>query len=229
LSVAADVATLVVFDALLKPSALALPSGEARVRLLPVEDGSWILLPSSDLPPGEHVPLTVETGTGPLRFVLVTRRDAVDLRVHVVPAPEPTGEDSTETLARHLLDVAESRTALTVPRLRAENHPGNSHAQVDSVLWRERRLFATVSVMSPRKGARPWKLVQVRLRATLPDGVLLEWSARLLSGSAKAKRQYHVFTSLLPEGASRLELALDEADSAGAFWPLPPAEVLTLP
>jgi hypothetical protein len=93
----------------------------------------------------------------------------------------------------------------------------------------ERRFFATVAMRSRKKGTSPWRLDQARLRATLADGVLLEWPAHLVSGEAGPKRQRHILTGVLPEGASRLELALDGENSPGAFQPLPLEEVRTRP
>lgn len=219
--VAAHVATLLLFDAPLTPSAVTLPADETRLRVLPLEEGTFILVPSSDLLPNEQVPLTVEArdGTGRLRFSLVTRRE-VDIQVHVVRIPDSAEEDAAELLAHNILDMAENRPVLVVPQRGAMQQRGTVTTQIDSVLWMGRRLFVTLFVRHPGKGTPPWRLVQVRLRATLPDGVLLEWPARLLTGSEKARYQHHVFTSLMPDGAEELELALDGEDAAGAFHPV---------
>jgi hypothetical protein len=83
------------------------------------------------------------------------------------------------------------------------------------------RFFVTVAVRSRKEGTPPWTLVQARLRATLAEGELREWPAHLHSGKAGDIRQRHVLTGLLPEGASRLELALDGEDAPGDFRNLP--------
>jgi Protein of unknown function (DUF2381) len=224
LHVAVGLPTLVQFVAPLNRGSPKLPAGEARIQLVPVSADAWVLVPSSPLAEGEQVPLTVETGSEPLRFSLVTRRGEVDAQVRVVLARDPSEEDAAETLALQLLGASEARATLALPRDVVEVHSGHSRARVDSVLWMGRRLFATVSVRGGGKGARPWRLIQVRLRAVLADDSLLEWSARFVSGRSVEGRQHHVFTSLLPEGASRLEVALDGEDAPGEFQPLPGRE-----
>ncbi|HEX5750887.1 MAG TPA: DUF2381 family protein [Archangium sp.] len=222
LHVAAGVPTLLQLEAPLPPSTPRLPVGEARIRLVPLSPGSWLLLPSTSLAEGEQVPLTLEAGAGiePLRFTLVTRREETDVRVRVVRAEPSTEEDAAQDLARQLLTTPPSRVALARPRQVARD-PGPTRARVDSVLWTGRRFFATISVRNGREGAAPWRLVQVRLRASLADGSLLEWPAGLASGAQDRKALRHIFTSVLPEGASHLEVALDGEDAPGRFRPLP--------
>jgi len=231
LHVAAGVATLVSFDSPPSPEALEPFRGDAPVQLVRLVDGSLILVPSRHLAPGEQVHLSWSTGAGaePLRFVLVTRRDVVDLQVRVVRAPNPSSEQDAESLARSLLAAPDSRASLVVPQVTADHHPRDTFGRVESVLWLGRRFFATVAVRSRKEGAPPWRLVQARLRTTLADGELLEWPAHLLSGKAGTIRQRHVLTGLLPEGASRLELALDGEATPGDFHPLPPDEEPTHP
>jgi hypothetical protein len=230
LGVRAGVASLVLFEAPLSPGAAQLPVDEKRIQMVTTSDGSLIIVPTTNLAEDEQVPLTVEAGPGtqPLRFVLVTRRDAVDMQVRVVNSKDSADEASVESLARSLLAAPDARATLTVPRETVDLEPRVSRGRVESVLWMGRRFFATVGVRSRRKGAPPWKPVQARLRATLTDGVLLEWPAHLLSGAAGMSRQRHILIGVVPEGASRLELALDGEDSPGAFQPLP-EEVPTPP
>jgi hypothetical protein len=188
-------------------------------------DGALILVPTRHLSPGEQVLLSVSTGADsePLRFALVTRHDAVDLQVRV-RAPDSAREQDAELVARSLLDAPDSRATLAVPQATVDLHPRESRGRVESVLWLGRRLFTTVAVRSLKEGMPPWKLVQARLRATLSGGEFLEWPAYLLSGKAGDVHQRHVLTGLLPEGASRLELALDGEGAPGDFRPLPLAE-----
>ncbi len=225
LHVAAGVPTLLQLEAPLPPSTPSLPVGEARIRLVPLSPGSWLLLPTTSLAEGEEVPLTLEAGPGtePLRFTLVTRREQVDVRVRVVGAGPSTGDDTARALALHLLATPPSRVALDWPRTVARD-PGHTRARLESVLWMGPRFFATASARNSQEGAPPWRPVQVRLRATLVDGTLLEWPAQLVSGAPEARGQRHVFTSLLPEGASHLEVALDGEDSPGNFRRLPGQE-----
>ncbi|MGZ3459754.1 MAG: DUF2381 family protein [Archangium sp.] len=222
LHVTAGLSTLVQLGASLKAGAVALAEDGGCIQLARLSDGSLVVAPTRNLAPDEQVPFTisVEPGAEPLRFVLVTRREAVDLRVRVVRAEGSAGEDAAESVARGLLDAPEARTTLVLPQGMKERGAPGSRAWVQSVFWMGRRLFATVAVRSEKRGAPPWKLVQARLRATLAEGVLQEWPARFVSGTAPGRR-LHVLTSLLPEGASGLEVALDGEDSPGDFQPLP--------
>jgi hypothetical protein len=224
LHVAAGVATLVRFDVLLSGEAPEAMGNDGRIELVQLGEGSWVFVPSTDLGAGEQVVLAfaTEPGAEPLRVVLVTRRDAVDLRVHVMRAPLPSEDDGAEPVARSLLDAPDARVLLDVPREAVESNGHEARGRVDSVLWMGRRFFATVAVRSRGKGIPLWKLARARLRATLAGGDLLEWPAHLLSGAAGAIRQRHIVTGLLPEGASRLELALDGEELPGDFQPLSP-------
>lgn len=224
LYVAAGMATLLRFALPLTRAPEFAPDDERIQRVL-LEDGTWVLVPAVDLAPGERVPVTVllEEGAEPLRFVLVTRGDAVDLSVRVV-CPRPSAdEDGAESVARSLLSAPDARASLVIPQSVGEHNSEDSRGQVQSVLWMGRRFFATVGVwnLHLKKEDKPeWSPVQARLRATLSDGELLEWPARLVSGVLRGGR-LHAFTGLLPEGASRLEVALDAQDAPGDFRPLP--------
>ncbi len=222
LHVATGVATLVQFEAPLKRGALKLPEGTEHIQLGPMGEDALVILPTRNLSDEERVPLTVdaEPGAEPLRFVLVTRRGVADVQVRVVPAPCAPDEDGAELMARSLLESPDARPRLVLPREQVKRTPRDSQGQVESVLWLGQRFFAPLSVRSRKEGTPPWRLVQARMRATLTDGVLLEWPARLFSREAGSIRQRHILTSLLPEGASRLELALDGEDSPGDFRPL---------
>ncbi|MCY1075632.1 DUF2381 family protein [Archangium lansingense] len=231
LQVRSGVASLLLFEAPLSLGAVTLPLDEKRLQLVPMDDGSLIIVPTTDLRAGEQVPLTVEArpGAEPLRFMLVTRSDAVDIQVRVVKGEPSADEAAVAALARSLLSTPDGRAILAVPQRTVDLDSRASRGEAESVLWMERRFFATVAMRSRKKGTSPWRLVQARLRATLEDGVLLEWPAHLLSGDAGLKRQRHILTGVLPEGASRLELALDGEDSPGTFQPLPLEEARTRP
>ncbi|OJH36048.1 hypothetical protein BON30_36240 [Cystobacter ferrugineus] len=231
LHVAAGVATLVSFAECSRPEVLDFAQGHPSLRLIDMGEGSLILSPSADLAPGERVPLSVSTGPGaePLRFVLVTRRDAVDVRVQVVRTASGSDEEGVDGVARSLLDAPGAQATLELPQGVVEFDARKTRGRVDSVLWLGRRFFATVSVRGHKKGATPWPLVQVRMRATLQDGEVWEGPARLVSGVAGSARQRHIATGLLPGGASGVELALDEADTPGVFQPLSREEPSTPP
>lgn len=223
LHVAAGVATLVRCEALRPPLVPVLLREDGRIQLAPLGDGSWVLVLTANLAPGEQVPLTVSSGAGgePLRFTLVTRRDAVDLQVRVVSAPPSSNEeDGAESVARSLVTAPNAQATLDFPQQVVELHPSKALGRVESVLWMGRRLFATVALRHRQRDASIRTPVQARLRATLSEGLLLEWPARLVRGASRG-RQRHILTGLLPEGASTLEVALDEADTSGEFQPLP--------
>ncbi|WP_073559692.1 DUF2381 family protein [Archangium sp. Cb G35] len=225
LHVTAGVPTLLQLEAPLPPSTPSLPVDEARIQLVPLSPGSWLILPSTSLAEGEEVPLILEAGpnTEPLRFTLVTRREETDVTVRVVRAESATEDEAARALALHLLATPPARVALIWPRTVA-SAPGHNRVRVESVLWMGQRFFATASVRDSQKRAPPWRLVQVRLRATLADGSHLEWPAHLVSDSPGVKGQRYVFTSLLPEGTSHPEVALDGENAPGRFHPLPEDE-----
>jgi hypothetical protein len=231
LHVGAHVATLVVFEAPLRLGAVTYEAAPGHPRLIPTDDETLIIVPGGALAEGERIALTVETGPGaePLRFVLVTRRGEVDMRVRVVRARESLEEDSTDAIAQQLLAAPEARSMLTRSREMTNRESQVARGQVESLLWMGRRFFATLAARGIKPGTPPWRLVQARLRATLADGVLLEWSAQLITGAKGVIRRRHIATSLLPEGASRLELALDDQDSPGTFQPLEMEEAPTSP
>lgn len=224
LHVAVGVATLVRFGFSSSPEAVVPAWDGGSVAFARMDDGSWVFVPSTNLAVGEQVVVTfaADVGVEPLRFTLLTRRDTVDLEVSVVRAPSSPEEQGAELVARNLLDTTDARPSLAVPQKMADSSAGGSRGQVGSVLWMGRRFFATVAVRSRKRGAPPWSPVQARLRATLAEDVLLEWPAHLFSGAAGPRLQRHIVTGLLPEGASRMDLALDDADQPGDFQPLSP-------
>jgi len=219
----AGLTTLVEFDSSLDAGAVALAREGGPLQLARLGDGSLVVALTRNLAPGEQVPFTVALAPGaePLRFVVVTRREVVDLRVHVAGAPHSAAEDAAEHVARALLAGPEARIMLALPQEMRERGTPGARARIQSVVWMGQRLFAIAVVGGQKRGIAPEKLVQARLRTTLADGVLMEWPVRLLPGPVLAMRQLHVLTSLLPEGASGLEVALDAEDSPGDFQPLP--------
>nr|QKW93637.1 hypothetical protein [Cystobacter sp.] len=231
LHIRSGVATLARFEAPLQLGATRLPAHEERIQLVRMNDETLVVVTTTNLAEGEQVPLTVETGPGaePLRFVLITRHDTVDVQVRVVLGQVSDHGAEAESMARSLLAAPDARATLAVPRETVNFDPRESRGQVQSLLWMGRRFFATVAVLNRKKGSPSWRLVQARLRATLPDGTLLEWPAHLTSGTTSPFRQRYIVTDLLPEGALRLELALDGQDSPGAFQRIPFEEVPTRP
>ncbi len=227
----AGLTTLVEFDSSLAAGAVALVREGGPIQLARLGDGSLVVALTRNLAPEEQVPFTValEPGAEPLRFVVVTQREVVDLRVHVAGAPHSAAEDAAEHVARALLTGPEARILLALPQEMRERGAPGVRARVQSVVWMGQRLFAIAAVWGQTRGTAPWKLVQARLRTTLADGVFMEWPVRLLPGPARGGRQLHVLTSLLPEGASGLDVALDGEDCPGDFQPMPPATMVESP
>ncbi len=222
LHLAPGVATVVELEPPLRAEVVQPACEDGPVQIGRLNERALVLIATAAVLPDEPVLLTVsaEDGAEPIRFSLVTKRDAVDLWVRVVRAPASADEDGAELMARSLLDAPDARATLAVPQEVVERNPHDSRGRVESVLWLGRRFFVTVGVRSRKKGSPAWRLVQGRLRVSFADGVLLEWPAHVLSGVANAIRQRHVLTGLLPEGALGLELALDGEDSPGNFQPL---------
>ncbi|MFY0583082.1 DUF2381 family protein [Cystobacter fuscus] len=218
LHVAVGVATLVSFAECSRPEVQDFEPGHPSLHVLDVGGGSLILAPSADLAPGERVPLSVSTGPAaePLRFVLVTRRDAVDVRVQVVRATSGSDEDGVDGVARSLLDAPGAQATLELPQRVVERDARNAQGRVDSVLWLGQRFFATVSVRGGNKGL-------LLAPGSGPDagqtpgrrGVGRARASGL--GGAGSIRQRHIATGLLPGGASGVELALDKAETPEPF------------
>lgn len=233
LHLAAGLATLVDFDAPFQSESLELSGAPGRVQLVPVDTDTLVLVAPMDLTEGERFQLTVslEPHTGPLHFVLMASPEELDTSVKVVRGQPPTAdEDAARAMALHLLAEADARATLAIPQQVMEFPVGTSRAQIESILRLGPRIFVTLSVRSRQRNSRPWSPKQLRLRATLGSGgSVMEWSVLFLSGAPKEKRQSHVLTALLPEGTTRLELALDTERSAGAFRVLALDEVTPQP
>jgi len=231
LHVRAHVATRVLFEPPLRPGSVKLETQEEHLQFLPTDDGALVVIPLREPSEGERMTFTVETepGAAPLRFELVFPRDTLDLWVRVVRAKETPEEDAAVAIARQLLSAPGAQATLAVPQSMGELETTRSRGEVESLLRMGPRFFITLTVRNRKKGMPPWRLVQARMRTTLPDGVILEWPAQLYSRAPNSIHQRHIVTSQLPEGAHRLELALDSADSPGAFQPVVQEEARMTP
>ncbi|ATB29353.1 hypothetical protein MEBOL_002802 [Melittangium boletus DSM 14713] len=223
LSVKVGVATVVCFDSPARPDLQVSEQERTSLgELMPIK-GCLVILPKRNLGADERVEMSVlvEPGAEPLRFVLVTRLEAVDLSVKVVRASPSAEDEGVAEVARSLLAAPAARPRLDVAQRVTDYGARTSSGQVDSVVWMGRRFFATLAVRVRKKRLAPWGLIQVRVRTPLPDGVLWEAPARLVSGpSDDSTVQRYIATGVLPEGASGVELALDGAEALGVFQPL---------
>ncbi|KFA93714.1 DUF2381 family protein [Archangium violaceum] len=232
LHVAAGTATLVESDVPLGP--LSFQDVRGRIQLVPIDDHRLVLVPSEDLTQGERLPFVVGATprAGPLRFSLVTRRDEVDTSVLLVRAsPAAADEDAARALVLQLLSAPEARATFAVPQEIGKLAGPESRVRLVSLLRLGQRLFVTLAVGTLQPGLRPWRPRQLRLRATIGRGPsFVEWPVPFLSGPLeKKKQQFHVLTALLPEGTTRLEVALDGEHVPGAFHVLPLEAAVELP
>lgn len=231
LYVAAGTATLVESDVPLGP--LSFHDEHGRIRLVPIDDHRLVLVPAEDLARDERLPFVVGATprAGPLRFSLVTRRDEVDASVLLVRASSATAdEDAARALVLQLLSAPEARATFAVPQKMGKLAGPESIARLVSLLRLGQRLFVTLAVGSWQPNLRPWMPKQIRLRAMIDGGPsFVEWPALFSSGPLKEEQQFHVLTALLPEGTTRLEVALDGEDVPGAFHLLPLEAAVALP
>ncbi|ATB27452.1 DUF2381 family protein [Melittangium boletus] len=232
LHVRAHAATRILFEPPLRPGSVKLETQEERLQFLPSDDGALVVIPLREPSEGERMTFTVETepGAAPLRFELVFPRDTMDLWVRVVHAKNGTSEeDAAVAIARQLLSAPGAQATLAVPQKMGELETPRSRGEVESLLWMGPRFFITLTVRNRKTSVPPWRLVQARMRTTLPDGVILEWPAQFYSRAPNGFRQRHVVTSQMPEGAHQLELALDSEDAPGDFQPIAQDEARAKP
>ncbi|MFE8598387.1 DUF2381 family protein [Archangium violaceum] len=231
LHVAAGSATLVESDVPLGP--LTFHDVHGRIRLLPIDDHRLVLVPAEDLAQDERLSFVVGASaqSGPLRFSLVTRSDEVDASVRLVRASSaPADEDSARALVLQLLSAPEARATFAVPQKIGKIAGSKSAARLVSLLRFGQRLFVTLAIWTWQPNPPPWMPKQIRLRATLgKSSSFVEWAVLFLSGPMQEEQQFHVFTALLPEGTTRLEVALDGERVLGAFHLLPLETAVALP
>lgn len=231
LHVAAGAATLVESDVPLGP--LSFQDVRGRIQLVPIDEHRLVLVPSEDLAQGERLPFVVGATprAGPLRFSLVTRRDEVDASVLLVRAsPAAADEDAARALVLQLLSAPEARATFAVPQKMGKLTGQESVARLVSLLRLGQRLFVTLAIWTWQRSPRSWLPKQIRLRATIDNGSsCVEWPVLFLSGPQEEEQQFHVLTALLPEGTTRLEVALDGERVPGAFHLLPLEAAVALP
>jgi hypothetical protein len=213
--------TLVEFDTPLEPPEAL--EAQGRLWLLRLDERRLLLMPTAELPEDERLLLTVRSPHGPVRLVLHSWGGFVAAGVRVVRAlPETPGAEGLRALSFQHLAPPTELPLLAVPQQGGEASALNSRMEVVSLLREGPRLLVLLVSRSWKNGPAPRQPAQVRLRA-LRTGApsWLEWVAPLHAGPPHIEQQLHIFTTQLPEGTSRLEVALDEGESLGAFSPLP--------
>jgi hypothetical protein len=105
--VSAGVTTVLLFDSPVLPASLQVGTGRERFERLDLTEQALILLPRQDLPPHEHVPLTLRFADGHIphraTFALVSEPPEQDHQVRVFRtalAPEPPGSPHREDPGR---------------------------------------------------------------------------------------------------------------------------------
>ncbi|MFY0564698.1 DUF2381 family protein [Archangium lansingense] len=222
--VAGGTATVVATEVPLGPGGPVLEDERGRVRLVPVDGSSFIVLPSADVSEGEQLVLTVPMPPGDsLRLALVTRRGEVDGEVRLIRLQVPeVGEAGVDGVVRLLQDAPKGRMELTLPKTQVSLR-GSLLAQVDSVLRMGQHVFVTLSTPANRKlapSARDWN--RLRLRASLEGGASVRLPHLYVPASASPRRAArHILVAILPGGTLRLWLEGEGADATELALTLP--------
>ncbi|EPX64724.1 hypothetical protein D187_000146 [Cystobacter fuscus DSM 2262] len=211
--------TLVSLDVRLGPEGPRLQSEHGHVRLVPVEGSSFLILPSVDLPKGERLLVSVplEQG-GLLSLVLSSVRDEVDTQVglllHASAAVEV--EEGAGDMAR-LLNAARAEPVEMAPPGMCFLNSGDSLVRFRSVLRLDHYVFVSFLLWERRRSVDVSK--RLLLRSVIQEGSVVPLPLLRVSSmsSASYPRQY-TFVSVLPEGASTLEVVLrGEGDAEGSL------------
>ncbi len=218
LYVAERTATLVDFEELREPRAAVSPELQGSVEVLPFGERGLVVSPLRKLEEGARwlLPVTGHTEDGrevTLTLALGTRRDVVDAEVRV-PRRREASEVTGVLLASHGMDGSRPRLGLSVwgEEERPEEHVGDIQAFVESVLLLDRHLLVTVVIRPELTGARPWRLIRVRLepRCREGTGTDVEALSAVVTSTRRGKQRLHLFSTLLPEEAECVELVLEE-------------------
>ena len=223
LYVVGGTATVITAGVPLGPGGPVLQDERGRVRLVPVDESSFIVLPSADLSEGERLVLTVPLRQGDsLRLALVTRRGEVDGEVRLVRLQAPVAGEGVGGVARLLQSAPAAQIGFTSPREWMPLRMG-IFVKVESVLRIGQHVFVTLSTLpglEPKLSARDWGRLQ--FRAAFGDGssvvLPLLHVPRPSSGEAASR---HTLVAIHPEGTSHLSLAVDGADVPEVVFPLP--------
>ena len=224
LSVAGGSATVITTGVPLGPGGPVLQDERGRVRLVPVDGTSFIVLPSADLGEGERPVLTVPLLPGDsLQLALVTRRGEVDGEVRLVRLQAPVaGQEGVADVARLLHAAPAARVGLALPKKQVHLRSG-IHVKVESVLRIGPHVFITLSTLpgwKSKPSAQEWERLQ--LRASLGDGSSLVLPLLHVPppspGDATSR---HTVVATPPGGTSHLLLAVEGSALPEAVLALP--------
>jgi len=224
LSVAGGSATVITTGVPLGPGGPVLQDERGRVRLVPVDGTSFIVLPSADLGEGERPVLTVPLLPGDsLQLALVTRRGEVDGEVRLVRLQAPVaGQEGVADVARILQAAPAAQVGLALPKKQVHLRSG-IHVKVESVLRIGPHVFITLSTLpgwKSKPSAQEWERLQ--LRASLGDGsslVLPLLHVPPPSPGDAASR--HTVVATPPGGTSHLLLSVEGSALPEAVLALP--------
>jgi hypothetical protein len=220
--VAGGIPTLVSLDVRLGPEGPRIQDGPGHVRLVPVEGSSFLILPSEDLPEGERLLVSVPLARGGLlSLALSSIRDEVDTQIgFLLQAPEPVEvEEGAGDMAR-LLNTA--RTALVEVALPSKSllSSGDTLVRLRSVLRLDHHVFVSFLLWERLPSADVSK--RLLLRSLMEEGVVVPLPVlRVSSVSSTSSFRQYTFVSVLPEGASQLEVALRGEGDAECSLSLP--------
>ncbi|MFE8595748.1 DUF2381 family protein [Archangium violaceum] len=211
LSVAGGSATVITTDVPLGPGGPVLQDEHGRVRLVPVDVTSFILLPSSDLREGERLVLTVPLTPGDsLQISLVTRRGEVDGEVRLVRLQAPVaGQEGVSDVARLLQTVPSAQVGLALSKAWVRLRAG-VHVEVESVLRIGPHVFITLSSLpgwKSRPSREDWERLQ--LRASQGDGSTLVLPLLHVSPPSGDAVSRHTVVATPPGGTAHLLLGVD--------------------
>lgn len=204
--IAGGLATWVTLDVPLDSAGPRLEQEDARVRLVPVEGASFLLLPDGDLPEGERLLLTVPLARGgTLSLALLSVDEEVDVQVGFRLQESGSGHEEFVDVAR-LLGSARAEPVELAPSAKRLLGSGGVRVRLRSVLRLDHHVF--VSFVSWEPGSVFDASGCLLLRAILDDGsaVVLPVLQRE-SGVSVAPRRQFTFVSVLPVGARHLEVA----------------------
>ncbi|HZI07654.1 MAG TPA: DUF2381 family protein, partial [Archangium sp.] len=223
-SVAGGSATVITTGVPLGPGGPVLQDARGRVRLVPVDGTSFIVLPSADLGEGERPVLTVPLLPGDsLQLALVTRRGEVDGEVRLVRLQAPVaGQEGVADVARLLHAAPAARVGLALPKKQVHLRSG-IHVKVESVLRIGPHVFITLSTLpgwKSKPSAQDWERLQ--LRASLGDGTSLVLPLLHVPPPAPGDAaSRHTVVATPPGGASHLLLSVEGSALPEAVLALP--------
>ncbi|MFY0525323.1 DUF2381 family protein [Archangium gephyra] len=223
-SVAGGSATVITTGVPLGPGGPVLQDERGRVRLVPVDGTSFIVLPSADLGEGDRPVLTVPLLPGDsLQLALVTRRGEVDGEVRLVRLQAPAaGQEGVADVARILQAAPAAQVGLARPKhwvtLREV-----IQAKVDSVLRIGPHVFITLSTLpgwKSKPSAGDWERLQ--LRASLGNGSFLVLPLLHVPPTSPGEAaSRHTVVATPPGGTSHLLLSVEGSALPEAVLALP--------